>query len=98
MESESRNTHENAVFSTQIIKERFNNPSCLLVTSASHMRRARACFAKTGLKVDVFSTDFNTPRRKAGNLIVFNLGGLIKWTILFKEWAGCTAYWVMGYI
>lgn len=98
VEAESRNTHENAVFSTKIVNASFNNPKCLLITSAYHMRRARACFRKTGLNVDVFSTDFHTQERKIGTLIAFDLGGLRKWTILFKEWAGYIAYTVTGYI
>lgn len=98
VESESRNTHENAVFSTKIINASFNEPRCLLITSAAHMRRARACFQKTGLVVDVFSTDFRTDERKIGTWIIFDLGGLLKWTTLFKEWAGYIAYGVAGYI
>ncbi len=98
VESDSRNTYENAVFSSEIIRTTFADPKCLLITSAYHVRRARACFRKTGLPVDVFSTDFHTAERKYGGLIVFNLGGIRKWSILFKEWAGYLAYAMVGYI
>ena len=98
VETESRNTYENAQFSAAIIRELFVQPKCLLITSASHMSRAKACFIKAGVEVDAFSTDFQTSERKLGSIVGFGLGGFVKWTILFKEWAGLAAYKIAGYI
>jgi uncharacterized SAM-binding protein YcdF (DUF218 family) len=58
MEGQSLNTRENAIFSSAILKEKFPDKKCLLVTSAFHMRRALGCFEKAGVSVDPFPTDF----------------------------------------
>src|SRR6185436_19436748 len=48
IESESKNTLENARFSKKILDSLKLNGSILLVTSAFHMPRALACFKKAG--------------------------------------------------
>jgi len=57
LENVSRNTRENAQFSAQILKSR-DIHRILLVTSAYHMRRARALFEAEGLSVIPAPTDF----------------------------------------
>ena len=58
-ESASRNTHENAVLTARLpgidITQRW-----LLVTSASHMPRSIATFAKAGWNVTAYPVDFRT--------------------------------------
>ncbi|MDN5202626.1 YdcF family protein [Fulvivirgaceae bacterium BMA10] len=100
LESNSRNTFENAKFSTELIKQKFQNQKCLLITSAFHMRRSRACFAKTGLPVDTFSVDFYTHDRMftPDILILPQVGALSKWNILIREILGVLTYRIMGYI
>jgi uncharacterized SAM-binding protein YcdF (DUF218 family) len=49
--SRSRNTYENALYSTQLISSR-SKDHWLLVTSAYHMPRAIGCFRKAGLTVE----------------------------------------------
>ncbi len=53
----SRNTHENAIESTRIARER-GWMRDVIVTSAAHMKRARGCFAKEGLEADTLAVDF----------------------------------------
>jgi uncharacterized SAM-binding protein YcdF (DUF218 family) len=59
IEDRSRNTRENAVESAKIIREQ-GFASILLVTSASHMRRASACFRAVGLDFDVLPVDYHS--------------------------------------
>lgn len=98
IEPESRNTYENALFTAKILQ---NYPdSCLLITSAMHMRRAYACFAKQGLKCRMFSAN-----RKAGpTKFIFDycfipdLAALETWRVLIREIVGYASYKIMGYI
>jgi uncharacterized SAM-binding protein YcdF (DUF218 family) len=57
LESSSRNTHDNAVYSAQMLKSR-GMRRILLVTSAYHMRRSAALFAAQGLEVVPAPSDF----------------------------------------
>jgi len=100
IENQGRNTYESAVNCASLINQEYPNKSCVLITSAFHMRRAAACFRKAGLLVDHFSTDFYTFDRKftPDTLFLPSNGAMRKWTILIKEWAGLTAYKIMGYI
>ena len=51
LEEEARNTHENAVYTKQMLTP-FLADKILLVTSAMHMPRAKACYIKEGFLVD----------------------------------------------
>ena len=57
LESESRNTHDNAVYSAQLLRE-LGLERILLVTSAYHMRRSVALFEAQGLEVIPAPTDY----------------------------------------
>lgn len=57
LETGSRDTHDNAVFSARMLKER-GIDRILLVTSAFHMRRAAALFEAQGLEVVPAPTDY----------------------------------------
>jgi uncharacterized SAM-binding protein YcdF (DUF218 family) len=57
LESGSRNTYDNAVYSAQILKSR-GMRRILLVTSAYHMRRSVALFEAQGLEVVPSATDY----------------------------------------
>jgi uncharacterized SAM-binding protein YcdF (DUF218 family) len=59
VETHSQSTHENAVFSARLLAER-GIRSALLVTSASHMPRAFACFRKAGMDVVACPADYLT--------------------------------------
>lgn len=99
-ENKSRNTHESSIEVKSMLGKEVTPEDCLLVTSAFHMRRSRACFAKVGWPVDTFSTDFLSHKRKftLDILIVPKMDGLGMWNTMIKEWVGCAAYWVAGYI
>lgn len=90
LESASSTTYENAVFSARVAgvdpRQRW-----LLVTSASHMRRAMATFRAAGWNVEPWPVDFEgveTPRWSD-----YSLGdGVRKWRILLHEWIGMAYY------
>lgn len=63
LEGKSRNTHENALFSARMLRGRFGTNQCVLVTSASHMRRAAACFRKENVVATPFPGGFLSSRR-----------------------------------
>lgn len=99
-ENESRNTHESAMEVKVMLKKKATPEECLLITSAFHMRRSKACFKKVGWPVTAFSTDFLSHPRKFTPDILFipKIEALGIWHSMIKEWVGCAAYWVAGYI
>ena len=99
IENKSRNTYESAV----LVKELLRNEAAgqyLLITSAFHLRRSKACFKKAGFEVDTFSTDFYThPFYLTPDvLLIPRADAIVNWQKLFKEWAGMVAYKIAGYI
>jgi uncharacterized SAM-binding protein YcdF (DUF218 family) len=100
IESESKNTRENAVNSAKILNEIYTDGNYLLVTSAIHMPRAKRCFKKTGLTVTPFSVDHQAGPRKylPDHLFIPNTDSLTRWQQLIKEWLGFIAYKMAGYI
>lgn len=98
IESKSRNTHENAIFTADLVDK---SKQHILITSAFHMRRAAACFEKEGINVVPFSCDFNSPKdddRFSVSELIPSVDAMGKWEILLKEWAGMIAYKMAGYI
>jgi len=100
MENGSRNTHENAVNTAVWISKNDPAASCLLVTSATHMRRALGCYKKSGLKVTPYTTDRLTEPRQFDpeNLFIPNAENLDKWNTIFKEIIGIVVYKMRGFI
>ena len=100
IEPNSRNTYENARNTARKLRDTMPDGNFLLVTSAFHMPRARACFAKQDLDVRPFPADFRSyePSWQPDHLLIPSAGALSSWNILIKEWVGLVAYWVMGYL
>lgn len=100
IEPNSRNTYENAVFTAEIIKKKYPNARCLLITSAWHMPRSKGCFKKQNLKFTPFSVDHLSEKRRfhPEALIIPSRLGFYRWEVLIKEWVGCLFYWIKGYI
>ncbi len=99
VENESRNTAESAQAVPRVLPG-VAPKDCLLITSAFHMRRSLACFAKQGWKVDAFSTDKRTHPRmfKIDILFIPSYEAIGMWQSLLKEWTGMLAYTFAGYI
>ncbi len=98
LEERSRNTYENALYTHQMLKERGLN-QVLLVTSASHMRRAVAAFRTQGVEVIPAPTDLRVSR-KGFTLyqLLPTVNGLEKSTIALKEYMGWWVYRLRGWI
>lgn len=92
VETRSRNTAQNAQFSSEIVAPR-PGETWLLVTSAAHMPRAMAAFRAVGFSAEAYPVDF----RPASSEISFDLpGGLETARFAIKEYVGLLAYRLTG--
>ena len=95
VDSESQNTFQNAQNSKVILEEKgFEN--VLLITSALHMRRSRAVFAKQGIEFDEFPTDFYGNATTWDQFVFPSLEAMHLWNQYFHEVFGYMAYAVTG--
>ncbi len=99
LEERSRNTRENAQFTKELLQTQPHLRKLLLITSAFHMRRAKGCFEKVGLKPDTFPVDFQTHDRSfhLDDLLIPNPEALQQWSKLIHEWVGYVTYKLLGY-
>lgn len=95
----SRNTHENAAFTAQLI-QKDSCPNLLLITSAMHMHRANKCFIKNGLQCDIYPTDHYSGARdfNIDNLLIPSAKTLADWHAFIHELLGIISYKIAGYI
>jgi uncharacterized SAM-binding protein YcdF (DUF218 family) len=97
LEDRSRNTHENARFSADLIKP-VAGERWLLVTSAWHMPRAMGCFRQAGFDVTAYPVDYRTMGwSDAWKLKSFASDGLLVLDLVVKEWIGLIVYRLTGY-
>ncbi len=98
LESKSRNTRENAVFTKPILADRGWH-SVLLVTSASHMRRAMAAFRHAGMAVTAATADVDAHYPIYGSMLDFlpNAGALADTTNIIHEAIGLIYYRLRGW-
>lgn len=99
IDSASNNTYQNAVFSKEILDKIFPDGKFLLITSAIHMKRAEACFSKTGVKVDEYCTNkyVGARRYQFDYLFVPFMVNFLLWDELIHEVVGSVVYSIMGY-
>ena len=98
LEPGSRNTAENAAFTTALVRPK-PGERWLLVTSAQHMPRAIGCFRRVGFPVEAYPVDWRTPPRLslADLLLPFKAGrNLYQLDNAAHEWIGLLAYWLTG--
>lgn len=95
LDAASRNTHENAVESARLLADA--RGPVLLVTSAYHMPRAAACFAKAGLPVVPWPVDALRSDPGFGDAVP-RPWSLNCSRIAIREHLGTLAYWVAGYL
>lgn len=100
IENKSRNTHESAMEVNKLFRDQIKPEECVLITSAFHMRRSQACFAKQGWNLDAFSTDFISHSRKFTPDVLFipKEEAMGNWQILVRECVGMITYAFAGYI
>lgn len=96
IEDKSRNTHENAVFTHELIKPK-PGERYLLVTSAAHMPRSMGIFRKAGFEVVAYPTDYRTAFPEDALSPFGSIpAGLKRLDEGTKEWIGLLAYWLLG--
>jgi uncharacterized SAM-binding protein YcdF (DUF218 family) len=96
LESQSRDTHENARFTARLLAPR-PGERWLLVTSAWHMPRAIGCFRKAGFAVEAWPVDYRAPRRL--NTTQWNSSipeGLRRIDFAVREYVGLVMYYLAG--
>jgi len=102
VESASRNTRENAVFSLPLLEAR-GLESAVLITSAVHMPRSEAIFRKAGY-ADAGRTLVTWPVDRWSQFadlpfcLVPDPSSLAAVQGLLKEWAGFAVYKALGYL
>jgi uncharacterized SAM-binding protein YcdF (DUF218 family) len=108
LETKSRNSYENALFSRPLLEEKGIN-TILLVTSAIHMPRAVALFEKQGFKVIPLPTDFDDTQQvwqevtkptlqvQLGNFLP-TVENLQHTTLAMKEYIGLLVYRWQGWL
>ena len=97
IETESRNTRENVVYTKQLL-DKINVKRVILVTSAFHLPRSCALFKKVGIDVVPMGTDFYVTDEKYDPFsFVPSPGNLSLSSTAIKEYAGILVYWLMGW-
>jgi uncharacterized SAM-binding protein YcdF (DUF218 family) len=96
LEDKSRDTLENARFTTELIKPK-PGERWLLVTSAHHMPRSVGLFRSEGFPVEAFPVDYRT-RGAIDVLRAFSpmSDGLRRTDTAMREWVGLVIYRVTG--
>ncbi len=96
LEAKSRNTHENALFTRDLVKPQADQ-RWLLVTSAYHMPRSLGIFRQAGFDVQPYPVDFRT-RGVGDALRLFETipDGMKRVDLAAREWVGLLVYWLTG--
>jgi uncharacterized SAM-binding protein YcdF (DUF218 family) len=98
LEENARNTHENAV-NTKKMLQPYLRERMVLVTSAMHMPRAKACYTKEGFLIDLFPADIKRKDTPSGILdqIIPQERNLSKFAELIREMTGYVIYKIVGF-
>jgi uncharacterized SAM-binding protein YcdF (DUF218 family) len=94
IENQSRTTFENALYTKRTVEALKMKPPFVLVTSAMHIPRAQRVFAKAGLPVVAFPSDYRVLDKNfdVDDYIMPKLGVLMDWTGFAKEVIGILGY------
>ncbi|HOY31212.1 MAG TPA: YdcF family protein [Bacteroidales bacterium] len=100
VDSTSNNTYQNAVNCAAIIKTNCNKGQFLLITSAMHMKRSKACFAKQGIDAISYPTNklVGLRRTDIGYYLIPEAEALVRWEKYLHEVIGYLVYKIMGYV
>ncbi|OGX86826.1 YdcF family protein [Hymenobacter glacialis] len=100
IEEQSRNTHENAHYTKELLAQHPDIKSLVLVTSAFHQRRAMGCFEKVGLHPVAFPAGYRSSDRLATleYWLLPSPGAMQEFSVLVHEVAGWLTYRLLGYL
>lgn len=98
IEGKARNTHENAVFSKQLLDSLHINGPYVLITSATHMYRSRKVFEKAGFSnIIPYPCSYKVYNEKSFlDYIIPNAEVLYFWDSILKEAVGVLMYKLTG--
>lgn len=98
IERKARNTHENAVYSKQLLNSLGLPGPYVLITSALHMPRSAAVFKKAGLPFVALPCDYKVYSRKFAleDYFVPDVALLDEWSLFIKEIVGLYVYRFTG--
>lgn len=92
-ENKARNTYENMIFCSKLLRARNLNPPYLLVTSAFHMRRSLLLFKEKGIPVVPYSCDYQIGYNKLKLTdLLPSVETLSTWNIYIHEMVGVLVY------
>jgi len=94
-EDNSRNTYENILFSKKIANPKFNE-KWILITSASHMKRALLIAENQNWNITPYAVDFKTIKKFNTKLNFQLLSNLNLFNEASHEWLGLISYYLMG--
>ncbi len=98
VEDRSTSTHENALLSSKILRQR-GIERIALVTDATHMYRASLCFAQQGIEVVPAACHFRATQLQCSPaLFLPNAHALKNLSIAMHEWQGIVWYKLKGRI
>ncbi len=96
LESQSRDTYENAVYSKRLAEPQ-DGETWLLVTSAFHMPRSVGLFREAGFPVVPWPADYRTAGDEGFSLARDNaFDSLQNTAVAMREWIGLIAYRLTG--
>lgn len=98
VESNAKNTFENALFSKRILDSIGLRPPHIVVTSALHVPRSERVFQNAGMKVIMYPANYLAVDKppKAADLLLPDINVLNNWRYLLKEVVGLLAYKITG--
>lgn len=98
LEQHARNTRENAIYSIAILDSLGYKPDqCLLITSATHLKRSLNSFEQEGWGVDCYATNIYPKPHPNFYSFIPQWKSLTDWHELLNEWFGIIVYKILGY-
>lgn len=96
IEDSSKTTYQNALFTARLLKREKMGGDLLLITSALHMPRAKACFMKQGMDFHIYPVGRLSGERRWSLLLRFEPQSLVRWQALLHEIVGMAYYKITG--
>ncbi len=98
LEQQARNTRENATYSIAMLDSLgYSDKDCLLVTSATHMKRSLQCFAREGWNIEPYAVNIYTKPHPHLYEFIPSWRTITDWEEILNEWFGNIVYRVVGY-
>lgn len=98
LEQHARNTRDNATLSTAMLDSLGYSPEqCLLITSASHMKRSISSFEACDWTLDGYATNIYPKPHPTFISFIPQWKPLTEWHELLNEWFGRIVYKILGY-